>query len=85
MVSGGPRAWASMLRELQRDPRWCEIRSRRRKAIEALFGAFKRRLGARIRCHQWAHQQAEVLARGVVWNLLGKIYDESFARSSSIV
>ncbi|MDE1880162.1 MAG: hypothetical protein KGI89_06420 [Euryarchaeota archaeon] len=47
--------------------------------MEATFGSFKRRLGARIRSHRRHNQRAEVLARVVVWNLLGKIYHERFA------
>ena len=75
----GPPEWKRMIRRQRRHPRGYANRLRRRDAMEATFGAFKRRLGSRIRSHRRHAQRAEILARVVVWNLLGKIYHERFA------
>ena len=47
--------------------------------MEATFESFKRRLSSRIRIHRRHAQRVEVLARVVMWDLLGKIYHERFA------
>ncbi len=75
----GPPEWKRMIRRQRRHPRGYANRLRRRDAVEATFGSFKRRLGARIRCHRRHAQRTEVLARVVVWNVLGMVYHQEFA------
>ncbi len=75
----GPPEWKRMIRQQRRRPRAYANRLRRRDAVEATFGSFKRRLGSRIQSHRRHAQRVEVLARVVVWNLLGKIFHDRFA------
>lgn len=58
----------------RRDGRAFRCRYRRRGVIEGVFGAFKKRFGERVRCHQLGHQIIELLARGVMWNVLAVAY-----------
>ena len=75
----GPPEWKRMIRRQRRHPRAYANRLRRRDAVEATFESFKRRLSSRIRIHRRHAQRVEVLARVVMWDLLGKIYHERFA------
>ncbi|MDE1835461.1 MAG: transposase [Euryarchaeota archaeon] len=72
----GHTAWKMALRE-RRDRRRFRCRYRRRTIIEGVFGAFKARFGAKVRCKVFEHQVAEMLARTVVWDALAVVYHEA--------
>lgn len=74
--AGGSPAWSAMLWDRREHRREFRCRYRRRAVIEGTFGAFKDRLGDRLRSRKPYHQALEILSRVVVWNGLAAVYHE---------
>lgn len=76
-TADGSPAWKAMVVDQFRHRREYRCRYRRRAVIEGVFGAFKHRFGATIRCRRPDAQRVEILARVAVWNAVAVSYHES--------